>query len=37
MYAGRIKRSPQPQTGWLLILHPDDFEKFDKFYRRELN
>lgn len=37
IYAGRISDAPEPQAGWVMFLHPDDFEELDKFYRKEMN
>jgi hypothetical protein len=37
VYFGQIERSPSPQTGWVVFLHPDDFEEVDKSYRKEMN
>ena len=37
MYAGPIRRSPEPDTGWVVFLHPDDFESIDEHYRKGMN
>jgi hypothetical protein len=37
MYAGHLRGSPEPQAGWVVVLHPDDFNSLSEAYRKALN